>query len=79
MGGGLKNINQDKRKDDTSLNICKGPPSLEEAWNTAEVSSMASGNSVSECNNEIVTELDDSVDGSVKLYSPSGMWGLCKG
>ena len=29
MGGGLKGIKHDKRKYDTSLNICKVPPSLE--------------------------------------------------
>ena len=73
MGGGLKGINREKRKDDTSLNICKGPPSLEEAWKPAAVSSVASDNYGSKCNNEIVTETDESDDGSVKPSSPSGM------
>ena len=31
-GGGFKVINNDKRKYDTSLNICKVPPSLDETW-----------------------------------------------
>ena len=37
---------------------------------------VASDNSGSECNNEIVKEIDESYDGSLKLSSPSGMWGL---
>ena len=37
------------------LNICKGPPSLEEAWKSAIVRSVASDNAGRECNKEIVT------------------------
>ena len=48
MDVGLKGINQDKRKYDTSLNSCKGPPSLEEARKTDTVRSVASYNAVSE-------------------------------
>ena len=55
------------------LNICNPPPSLEEAWNPDTVSSVASDNSVSECNSKIVTEKEQSNGGSVKPSSPSGM------
>ena len=48
MGGGLKGINKDKRKYYTSLNSCKGPPSLEDSWKTSAASSVASDNSGSE-------------------------------
>ena len=60
------------------LNSCKGPPSLEEAWKLAAVSSVANDNAGSGCNNEIVTETEDSNNGSVKPYSPSGMLGLIR-
>ena len=40
------------------------------------MSSVASDNSGSEFNNDIVTETDDSDDVSVKPFPPSGMWGL---
>ena len=42
MSGGLKGINHDKRKYDTSLHICKGPPSLEDSWNPDTVRIVAS-------------------------------------
>ena len=58
------------------MNSCKLPTSLEEEWNPAAVSSVVSDNADSECNNDIVTETDDSDDGSVKPYSPSGIQGL---
>ena len=48
MGGGLKGINQDKRKDDISLNIFKFLPSLEEAWKLDALISLASDNVGSE-------------------------------
>ena len=38
--------------------------------------SVASDNVVTEYNNEIVVDMDESNDGSVKPSSPSGMWGL---
>ena len=63
MGGGLKGINHYKRKYYTSLNTCKGPPSLEDEWKPAAARNLASDNSGSEFNNNIVTETD----------SPSGM------
>ena len=78
MSGGLKVINSDKTKYDTSMNIYKFPPSLEESWNPAAVRSVASDNSGSECNNEILTENDESDDGIIKPSSPSGMWGLMR-
>ena len=55
------------------LNGCKVPPSLEEEWNPAAVSSVASDNAVSEFNNKIVAEAEESDDGSVKPSSPAGM------
>ena len=55
------------------LNSCKGPLSLKEAWKPASVSSATSDNYGSECNNDIVKETEDSNDGSVKPYYPSGM------
>ena len=55
------------------LNICESPPSFEEAWKPAAVIIVASDNSVIGCNNGIVTETEESNDGSVKPYSPSGM------
>ena len=73
MGGVLKGINHDRRKFDTSLNICKGPPSLGESLNTAIVSSVASDNYGSEFNNDIVTDTDESDDGNLKPFSPSGI------
>ena len=73
MSGGLKVINSDKTKYDTSMNIYKFPPSLEESWNPAAVRRVASDNSGSECNNEILTENDESDDGIIKPSSPSGM------
>ena len=76
MRWGLKEINQDKGKYDRSMNICKGPTSLEEACNPAAMSSAESDNNISEWKNGIVTETDDSDDGSVKPSPPSGMWGL---
>ena len=48
MGGGLKGINQDKRRYDTSMNIYKVPPSSEGEWNPASVRSVSSDNSGSE-------------------------------
>ena len=76
MGGGLKGIYHDKINFDTSMNSCKGPPSLEEAWNPDAVISVVSYNYGSECNKDIVKYMDDSDDGNVKPSSPSGMWGL---
>ena len=73
MGGGLKGINNGKIKYDKCMNTSKGPTSLEEAWKPIAVISMSSDNSVSEFNNDIVTEKDNSYDGSVKESSPSGM------
>ena len=78
MVGGLKGINHKKWKYDTSLNICKGHPSLEEARKTDVVISAESDNFDSECNNEIVTETNDSDYGSLKPSSPSGTWGLMR-
>ena len=73
MGEVWKGINQDNRKKDTSLTKCKGPPSLEEARNTAAVSSEEIDNAVSEFINKIVIEMYESDDGSLKPSSPSGM------
>ena len=73
MVGGLKGNNQDKRKDDKSMNICKGPQLWDEAWKPSTVSSVASDDDGSKCINEIVTETDESDDGSVKSVPPSGM------
>ena len=47
MGGGLKGIYQDKRKDDTIMDSCKGPPSLQESWNPYSVRIVAIDNAVS--------------------------------
>ena len=55
------------------LNRCKFPPSLEEAWEPTAVSSVTSDNSGNECNNKIVTEIEEYDYGSVKPSSPSGM------
>ena len=73
MKGGLKGINHDKRKNYTGLNNCKVAPSLEEAWNPDAVSSVSSDNPGSECNNDIVTETDESNDVSVKPSTLSCM------
>ena len=73
MGGGLKGIYHDKINFDTSMNSCKGPPSLEEAWNPDAVISVVSYNYGSECNKDIVKYMDESDDGNVKPSSPSGM------
>ena len=55
------------------LNSCKGPLSLEQAWKPDAVSSLASDNAGSECNNNIVIEIKESNDGIVKPSYPSGM------
>ena len=68
MGGGLKGIKHDKRKYDTSLNICKVPPSLEEAWKPSVVRSVASDNDGIEYRNYIVTDMYESDDESVNIY-----------
>ena len=73
MGGGLKIINQNKIKYDTTLNSCKGPTSLEESWKMAAVIILASDDSGSELINEMMIEMYKSDDGSVKPSSPSGM------
>ena len=73
MGGGLKGIKHGKIKYDTSINSYKCPPSLEEAWKPDVVISVASDNYGSEFNSYIVTETDDSNDGSMRPSSPSGM------
>ena len=49
---------------------------MEEAWKTDVVISVASDNAGSECKNDIVTEMEESDDGSVKPSPPSGMCGL---
>ena len=76
MRGSLKGIDHEKIKYYTSLNSRKGPTSLEEAFNPAVWSIGESDNSGSECNNEIVIEIDESNDGSIKPSSPSGMGAL---
>ena len=58
------------------MNICKGPPSLENAWKPEAVSSVASDNASSEYNNDILIETEESNDGSVKPSSHLGMWGM---
>ena len=73
VGVCLKDIHRGNIKDDTTLDICKFLPPLEKAWNLAAVSSLTSDNVGSECNNEIVTDMDDSDDGSLKPSSPSVM------
>ena len=55
------------------LNSCTCSPSLKEAWKPASVSSAVIDNCGSERNSEIVKETEDSNDGSVKPYSPSGV------
>ena len=57
----------------THLNIHKSSPSLEESWKTAVVRSVANNNAGSECNNEIITETEESDDGIMKPSSPLGM------
>ena len=69
----LKQIHHGNIKYDKTLDICKFPPSLEEAWELAAVSSLTSDNVGSECKNEIVTDMDESDDGGVKPSSPSVM------
>ena len=69
----FKGVKHDKRKDDTSLNICRVPPLLEEACKPDAVRNVASDNDGSECNKYVVTEKNESNYGSVKTSSPSGM------
>ena len=68
-------IKQDRRKYETSLNSCKSPTSLEESWKPSDMISVASDNYGSECNNDIVTDMNECNDGSVKLSLPSDMRG----
>ena len=60
-----------QEKYNTSMNISKGPPSLEDAQKPDSLISMASKNTGSEYNNKIVTETDEFNDRSVKPYSHS--------
>ena len=62
VGGCLKGTNHDKRRDDTSMNICKGPPLLEESRTIDSISSEESDNNDSKCNIKIVTETNESND-----------------
>ena len=59
MGGGLKKINHGKIKDNTNMNSCKFPPSLEEVWKPASVSGASSDNPISDCNSDIVIDADE--------------------
>ena len=68
MGKGLEKINQDKRKYDTSMNTCKYPHSLEQAGNHTAAITVVSANSVSGCNNYIMTQTEESKNGSDKPY-----------
>ena len=54
MVGFLELNKQDKRNDDTSLHACKVSTLLEESGDMHSASSVASDNSVSECNNDIL-------------------------
>ena len=69
----MEGINQDMRKYDKSLSICKALPSLEEDWNPSNIISVASDIYGSECNSDIVTETDEYNDGSMKPFPPSDM------
>ena len=73
MGRGLKGIHQDKIKYDTHMNICKFPPSLKEAQKPDSVISAERENYGSERKNGIVTDMNESNYGSVKISSLSGM------
>ena len=55
------------------LNIYKVNPLVEEARNLDVVISVPSDNYFSECNNNIVTETEESNDGSLKPSPPSDM------
>ena len=66
----MEEINQEKRKDDTSLNSCKGCTSLKEERKTSAVRIVEGDDSGSEGNNEMVTDTDESDDGSVKSSPP---------
>ena len=58
----------------TSLDACKGPPTLEVGKNPADESSLESDNYVSESNNDCVTDIGDPEDKSTDKSSPLGMW-----
>ena len=75
MGAVLREVNQDKINDDTSLNTWKSSLSLKEAGNPDALIIVESDDYGIELNNYIVTEMEDYDGGIVEPYSPSGMWG----
>ena len=65
-GGDLEGITLDKINDNTIMDTYKSPTSSEQAGKTTADSSVESGNSGSEYNNDITTDVDYSVDGSME-------------
>ena len=65
----------DKINDNTSLDTCKGPPTLEVVENPAAESSLASENAVSEVKNDCAACIEDLEDESMDTFSVLGV--LC--
>ena len=60
VGGGSEVRILENSSYDTSLDVCKGPPTLEEIENPAAESSLSSDNYVSGSWNYCAKEMDDS-------------------
>ena len=59
--------------DNTSLDACKGPPTLEVGKNPADEISLESDNYGSKSNNDCVIDIEDPEDESTDKSSPLGM------
>ena len=76
MGKGSEVKIIDKSNDETSLDACKVPPTLEGGGNLAAESSTASENYDSEANKYCATEIEESEDESTNVPYPLCMWFL---
>ena len=63
----------DKVNDDTSLDACKEPPTLEEGNNLAAEKIPESENAGSEANNYFATEIEDTEDNIADAFYPLGI------
>ena len=63
----------DNINDDTNLDVCKLPPTLEEVENTDFDISTAIDNAVSESNNDCATDMEELDEGDKVPHYPFGM------
>ena len=70
---GSELIITEKINEDTSLDACKGPPTLEVGKNQADEISPKSENYGSESNRDCATEIEEPEDENTDEYPPLGM------